>query len=125
MSDVATTLEPVTFQNNQDWNESFEIDGLLQADYQRVRAYMQMRPFAGALEVVLDLSSPRSGMSLDPLKNFLRINAPYSQMKLIPAGEYIRDIVIIRRSREYLFAGRGNVTIIEGITSLRENPPWQ
>lgn len=117
----ASDLAAITVSNNADWNESFDVmDGGQPFDLTGCTIHMQLRRDPLDAAAYLDLASPLRGISLataaDGTPNAaVHIYAPLVMMSAIPQGKYLRDI-LIRRGSEVLFAGRGDVEVIQGIT---------
>lgn len=120
----AVDLPPLILSNNTEWNEVFDLAGFTATDYLRARAYMQLRASPADIAVLVDLSSPAGGIVLDAVDSTLHIFVPGPAMRLLPPGTYVRDIVITENVREVLFAGRGVITIVQGVTQIPEAPTW-
>lgn len=105
------------FVNTADWREVFTVEGFSTRELSQMRGYMQLRPTPGSLSVMLSLSSPNNGLLFDPANLRLHINVPARLTRLIAPGVYVRDFIfMLRGGAERRFAGRGNVTIIQGVT---------
>lgn len=120
MADAITSGSPdipdKTFVNNADWREVFDCVGFSAQELSRTKVFMQLRPFPGSLSIALSLGSPDNGLLLDPANLKLRVTVPERLVRLIAAGEYVRDFIFVIRGSEKRFAGRGKVTMIDGVT---------
>lgn len=102
--------------NSADWREVFDCVGFTRRELSRTVAYMQLRPFPSSLHIALSLSSPMNGLFIEPDNLRLRVSVPLRLTANILAGEYVRDFVFVIGGSERRFAGRGKVTVIDGIT---------
>ena len=120
---VINSVEPLPdliLSNNAEWNEAFDIIGLTSIELIRCKAYMQLRVIPESVGVYLDKSTAYDGgMKLDPVAKtmVLRVSAPLP----IPVGLYVRDILIVMNGRDSMYAGRGSVQILQGVTALRSS----
>lgn len=117
-------LDDVSISNNGEWNESYNLQGFDTSELSKVRAYMQVRPYAGSLSIYLDLSSPTHGIVIEPLNKILKIYVPKTQVERIPPGNYVRDLVLSYNKDDVIFAGFSKVVITEGVTKLPERREW-
>jgi SPRY domain len=115
----AANLPWITVSNNADWNESFNVrDGLGPADLTDVTFRMQMRSLGGNIAFI-DAGALPGEMVVNgnPHKGAMTIRIPAERLRGIPPSVYVRDIIMLRGG-ERIYAGRGQVTVIRGITSL-------
>lgn len=114
----AEDLAAFSVSNNADWNETFDVkDGDQPFDLTGCSLKMQLRLTPEHPDVYLNLDSDQtySGIRILSDRTTISIKVTASTMEGVPAGSYIRDILILRGG-EVIYAGRGPVTVLQGIT---------
>lgn len=114
----AEDLAAFQVSNNADWNETFDVlDGDVPFDLTGCSLKMQLRETPDGSTVFLNLDSNQtySGIRVLSDKKTISIKVTASAMAVVPAGSYVRDILILRGG-EVIYAGRGPVTVLQGIT---------
>lgn len=114
----AEGLPAITISNNVDWNETFDVmDGDVPFNLAGCGLRMDLRPTPESPEVPLSLDSDESHSGIRVMSNLttIAIKVPRSRMEGVPPGSYVRDILILRGG-ETIYAGRGPVTVLQGIT---------
>lgn len=118
----AAPLEAIELSNNADWAEAHVVTGLPEeyaiAD---LTARMQVRGNEGAsprpvIDASTDLYSWLRFVEMDEDIVFA-INVPATAMRSVPLGTYKRDILIYHGT-SVIYAGRGDVTVIRGVTRV-------
>lgn len=113
-----TALPDFTVSTNADWpHESFTVkDGNTPMSLMGCTLRMQMRATPTARVAALDLAAPSLGITVnDEAGGTFSIYVPAATMSLVAPGTYVRDI-LISRNDETIYAGRGSVTVLQGIT---------
>lgn len=113
-----TALPDFVVSNNADWpHESFTVkDGEDPMSLMGCTLRMQLRATPTTRVAALDLSAPSQGITInDEAGGTFSIYVPAATMSLVAAGLYVRDI-LISRADETIYAGRGGVTVLQGIT---------
>ncbi|SEQ47969.1 hypothetical protein SAMN05216548_1052 [Faunimonas pinastri] len=114
----APDLDAITVANNADWPpESFAVTGTdgVAVDFTAGTVRMQLRKTADAATAYLDLQSPADGIAIATDGTSFTIAPNATLMSGVPAGSYIRDVLFVRDT-ETIFIGRGDVTVVQGIT---------
>lgn len=126
MAEGSTTyadgLDDLVLSTNADYEEAFDIVEVEQGeddepfDLTNCTARMQLRVTPSDSRAYLDLNSePGGGISLNVTEGSIAIRAPASSMALVPPGTLVRDILLFRGD-DVIYAGRGSVTVLKGIT---------
>lgn len=114
----AQDLPSITLSNNADWLETLPtpFDAF---DLTRCSIRMQIRRSPESRAVFAEAATPNSVGLAEPDGSGNRlsytIRVPAQAMRRVPSGDYVRD-VLIERDGATIFAGRGSVTIIQGVT---------
>ena len=114
----AEDLAEFKASNNADWNETFDVkDGDQPFPLAGCSLRMQLRLTPDHPDVYLNLDSNQtySGIRILSDQSTISIKVTASTMEGVPAGSYVRDILIFRGG-EVIYAGRGPVTVFQGIT---------
>lgn len=116
----AADLPAIQISNNADWPpESYTVKDEAGVIMPLTGCVVRMQ-----LRAVNDPGTARLDLSTSPIRGIVINNEaggvftvapPFILLSTLPAGEYLRDIVI-HRGPEAIFAGRGPVTILHGIT---------
>lgn len=116
MTTYASDLPDIVVSNNADYEEAHDVmDGDQPLDLTGCSVRMQLRATPTDSRAYLDLSSPSGGATINLAEMSIALRAPVTVMQIVPAGDYVRDILILKGDQT-LFAGRGKVTVVAGIT---------
>jgi len=117
-TNAVADLPAISLSNNADWLETLPtpIEGL---DLTPCTLRMQLRRSPEARAVQAEAATPNAIALAEPEEDGTRlsytIRIPAQAMRRISAGDYIRD-VLIEREGSTIYAGRGTVAIVQGVT---------